>query len=125
MPFKTKKQSFCLSALYPHYQAFRRSRKSNQQSRMNFSVTESLNSSSLNGSVRRRRSGRRGSEKSEKEVVPEKSKTKLIDNEEAATGSVGWGVYVRYFKSIGLTLGLTAVISNALMQASSVYSGSK
>lgn len=57
--------------------------------------------------------------------MPEKSKTKLIETEETATGSVGWGVYVRYFKSIGFALGLTAVISNALMQASSVYSGSK
>lgn len=75
--------------------------------------------------MRRRKSGRRSSEQSEKEAAPEKSKSKLIDNEEAATGSVGWGVYLRYFKSVGLTLGLTSVICNALMQASSVYSGSE
>lgn len=75
--------------------------------------------------MRRRRSGRRGSQKSENEVVPEKPKSKLIDAEEAATGGVGWDVYLRYAKSIGVALGFTAIISNALMQASSVYSGSK
>lgn len=80
--------------------------------------------SSLNGSVRRRKSGRRGSEKSVKETVAVNSKSKLIDAEDAATGSVGIDVYVRYFKSIGLALGLTAVLCNALTQSASVYSGS-
>lgn len=75
--------------------------------------------------MRRRKSGRRGSEKSENEAVPVKPKSKLIDTEEAATGNVGWDVYLRYAKSIGVALGLTAIISNVLMQASSVYSGSK
>jgi hypothetical protein len=76
--------------------------------------------------VRRRRSGRRGSDKSEKEVaaVPASSRSKLIESEEAATGSVGAAVYWRYFKSIGLALGISAVLSNALNQAASVYSGS-
>jgi hypothetical protein len=73
---------------------------------------------------RRRKSGRRDSEKSEKEVV-EQPKAKLIDTEEAATGSVGWAVYYRYAKSIGVFIGIMAICSNALMQASSVYSGSK
>lgn len=54
----------------------------------------------------------------------EKPKSKLIDTEDAATGAVGMGVYIRYFKSIGITLGVTAVLSNALTQAASVYSGS-
>lgn len=54
----------------------------------------------------------------------EQPKSKLIDTEDAATGAVGIGVYVRYFKSIGITMGVAAVLSNALTQAASVYSGS-
>lgn len=54
----------------------------------------------------------------------EKPKSKLIDTEDAATGAVGMGVYIRYFKSIGITMGVAAVLSNALTQAASVYSGS-
>lgn len=79
--------------------------------------------SSLNGSVRRRRSGRRASDKSEKVAVPA-ANTKLIDSEDAATGSVGLGVYVRYFKSIGVFLGVSAVLCNAFNQAAAVYSSS-
>lgn len=52
------------------------------------------------------------------------AKSKLIDAEDAATGAVGIGVYIAYFKSIGLVLGITAVTCNALMQTASVYSGS-
>ncbi|CRL02706.1 CLUMA_CG015844, isoform A [Clunio marinus] len=86
--------------------------------------TLSSEKSSVNGSVRRRKSGRRASEKSEKETIPPSNdKSKLIDSEEAATGSVGAGVYVRYFKSIGLVLGIGAILSNAANQAAAVYSG--
>lgn len=56
--------------------------------------------------------------------MQEQTKSKLIDTEDAATGAVGIGVYVRYFKSIGIFLGVCAVLSNALTQAASVYSGS-
>lgn len=73
--------------------------------------------------MRRRRSGRKGSEKSEKEAIPA-PQTKLIDSEDAATGSVGYGVYFRYFRSIGLFLGIFAVLSNAANQGAAVYSSS-
>lgn len=73
--------------------------------------------------MRRRRSGRRASDKSEKEAVPAPH-TKLIDSEDAATGSVGYGVYLRYFKSIGLTMGIGAVLCNAFNQGAAVYSSS-
>lgn len=54
---------------------------------------------------------------------PEKhASLKLIDEEEAATGSVGLGVYVRYFKRLGLWLSLIGFASNLLYQAASVYS---
>lgn len=77
----------------------------------------------MNGSVRRRRSGRRASEKSEK-IEPVNAKSRLIDDEDAATGNVGFGVYLRYFQSIGLTLAVLSVICNALQQGSAVYSSS-
>lgn len=83
--------------------------------------------SSLNGSVRRRRS-RRLTEQSEKENTKEteerQDKSKLIDVEEAASGSVGIAVYIRYFKSIGVFLCFAAVASNAVNQAASVYANS-
>ncbi|XP_037037473.1 multidrug resistance-associated protein 1-like isoform X2 [Bradysia coprophila] len=81
--------------------------------------------SSLGGTVQRRRS-RRTTERSEKENPKEAEekadKTKLIDVEEAASGSVGIAVYIRYFKSIGVLMCVAAVASNALNQAASVYS---
>lgn len=67
---------------------------------------------------------RRVTEKSEKENEEKQDKSKLIDVEEAAAGSVGIAVYVRYFKSIGIFLCIAAVASNALNQAASVYSNS-
>lgn len=80
----------------------------------------------MSGSVRRRRnSSRRSSQKSDKINVEPKPKTKLIDTEDAATGAVGLGVYVRYFKSIGIFMGLSAIACNAVQQACSVYSSSK
>lgn len=50
---------------------------------------------------------------------------KLIEEEEAATGSVGWGVYVRYFKSIGLWMTFIGFVSNLFFQGASVYSNSR
>lgn len=80
-------------------------------------------SSSTNGSVRKRRGSRKITEKSETEIDEDKVKsTKLIDVEEAASGSVGVAVYIRYFRSIGFFLCVAAIISNALNQAASVYS---
>lgn len=78
----------------------------------------------MNGSVKRRRS-RKASEKSEQIVQPVKVKTKLIDTEEAATGSVGSGVYFRYFKSIGVWMSISAVLFNLVNQGTSVFSNSK
>ena len=80
--------------------------------------------SSLNGSVRRRKSGRKGSEISEK-AVPVNTKSKLIDSEDAATGGVGLGVYLRYFQSLGMTLFIASIFCNAIQQGASVYSSSK
>lgn len=56
--------------------------------------------------------------------MPEKSKNKLIEGEDAATGAVSFGVYIRYFKSIGLALGIGAVLCNAATQGASVYANS-
>lgn len=83
----------------------------------------------MNGSVKRRRS-RKVTERSEKENPKEteeekQDKSKLIDEEEAASGSVGIAVYIRYFKSVGVLLCVLAVASNALNQAASVYANSE
>lgn len=51
--------------------------------------------------------------------------SKLIDSEDAATGAVGMGVYIRYFQSIGIFLAVTAVLCNGITQAASVYSSSE
>lgn len=48
--------------------------------------------------------------------------TKLIDNEEAAIGSVGLGVYFRYFKSVGFWMTFSALFSNMLYTAFNVFS---
>lgn len=75
-----------------------------------------------------RRRSRRLTERSEQEIPKEpeekKDNSKLIDVEEAASGSVGIAVYIRYFKSIGVFLCVAAVASNALNQAASVYANS-
>jgi hypothetical protein len=55
----------------------------------------------------------------------ETAATKLTDAEEAATGNVSWGIYFRYFKSIGLWLSIVGFVSNILFQGVSVYSNSK
>ena len=51
--------------------------------------------------------------------------TKLIDVEEAGTGNVQWGVYIRYFKSIGFWFSLVGFATNFFYQSASVYSNSK
>jgi hypothetical protein len=83
--------------------------------------------SSTSGSFRRRRgSSRNSSQRRNSKVEPKiEKKSKLTDTEDAATGAVGLDVYVRYFKSIGIFLGLGAILCNALQQAASVYSSSK
>lgn len=78
----------------------------------------------MNGSIRRRRGSRKISEKSEKDIQEIADKSKLIDIEEAASGSVGIAVYIRYFRSIGVFMCVTAIISNVLNQAASVYANS-
>lgn len=89
-------------------------------------IIESI-SSSLNGSIKKRRtSKRRESEKSEKEEEgKQKTGTKLTEIEDAATGAVGFKVYLRYFQSIGLWLSLGAIISNATNSAAGILSSSK
>lgn len=83
-------------------------------------------SSSLNGSMRKRRlSQRRSSDKSEKDVPVVKPNTKLTESEDAGSGAVGFGVYIRYFQSIGLALTIAAVCSNIINSGTSIYSSSK
>lgn len=49
----------------------------------------------------------------------------MIDVEEAALGSVGLDVYIRYFKSIGLAFCFSVILSSAANQGAAVYGGSK
>lgn len=82
----------------------------------------------MSGSIRKRRvSQRRQSEKSEKEMGEDKKKVgaKLTELEDAATGAVGFKVYLRYFQSIGVWLSVGAVLSNAINSGASIYSSSK
>lgn len=81
----------------------------------------------MNGSIRKRRiSQRRQSERSEKETEDKaKQGAKLTEMEDAATGAVGFKVYLRYFQSIGIWMSVGAVLSNALNSAASIYSSSK
>lgn len=57
--------------------------------------------------------------------VATNANTQLIASEEVATGSVGFAVYFQYFRSIGVALCITSVITNAIYQAASVYSSSE
>lgn len=70
---------------------------------------------SRNGSKRR-------SEVRNEDIKPS---TKLIEDEESATGTIGLGVYYRYFKNIGLGLSITVLVSNIVYQGASVYSNGK
>ncbi|KAJ6635068.1 Multidrug resistance-associated protein 1 [Pseudolycoriella hygida] len=58
----------------------------------------------------------------ENEEDEEEDDPGLIDAEEAATGSVGISVYIRYCKSIGVYVCVAAVAITALRNTASVYS---
>lgn len=91
--------------------------------RQHSSLSTSAEKSSLNGSIRKRRlSLRRQSDKSEKEVTIAKPSTKLTETEDAGSGAVGFGVYLRYFQSIGLALTIAAISSNIINSGTSIYS---
>ncbi|KAG5675829.1 hypothetical protein PVAND_005699 [Polypedilum vanderplanki] len=73
---------------------------------------------------RERRNSRRLSQKSidEEQESVRKSLAKLIENEEAGTGSVNFKIYLSYFKHAGLWMSILAFGSNILFQAASVGS---
>lgn len=70
-----------------------------------------------------RKGSKRRSEVRNEDIKP--STTKLIEDEESATGTIGLGVYYRYFKNIGLGLSITVLVSNIVYQGASVYSNGK
>lgn len=55
-------------------------------------------------------------------VAAPKDVTTLIEKEESATGSVGFGVYIRYFKGIGLWCSIIGIVMNIGNQTFSVLS---
>lgn len=67
----------------------------------------------------------RRSSKGRKSIDEQKPKIKLIESEDSATGKVGWGVYQRYFKSIGIPFMTAIVFFNGMNQAMSVLSNCK
>lgn len=70
-----------------------------------------------------RSSKRSGKKKSlTEETAIKDDGTVLIQKEESATGSVGFGIYLRYFQSIGLTYSLVVLIGTIGNQAFSIYS---
>lgn len=71
-----------------------------------------------------RRASRRSQESEQKETTPT-SKTKLIESEDNATGSVAFGVYLRYFKNVGWPFSITILIFNAINQSMAVTSNCK
>lgn len=85
---------------------------------------------SSDASIKRRRSknlsnGKVSLSKSTKEttvVAAQKEGTNLIAKEESAVGSVGMGIYIRYFKSIGLLYGILTIVCGIAHQAIQVYS---
>lgn len=76
-----------------------------------------ISGASLNGSIKRPRKSSEASMRATKA-----SSSKLIDSEEAAIGSVGLGVYVRYFKSVGLWMTFVGLFSNIMYQVFNVFS---
>lgn len=70
-------------------------------------------------------SSRRSSRQSEQKSPTPLLKTKLIETEDSATGSVGTGVYLRYFKSVGIPFTISILIFNAINQFMSVLSNGK
>ena len=51
--------------------------------------------------------------------------SKLVDEEDAATGSVGIAVYLSYCKSIGIISCVLTIALSTLRYASSIYASSK
>jgi hypothetical protein len=80
--------------------------------------SDSFRASKRSNSKKRASQATIASEK--KERKPEISK--LIEAEEAATGSIGFGVYIEYFKKVGLWLSIFALGSNIFYQAASIFS---
>uniref|UniRef100_A0A182Y9Z9 ABC-type glutathione-S-conjugate transporter n=2 Tax=Anopheles stephensi TaxID=30069 RepID=A0A182Y9Z9_ANOST len=88
--------------------------------------TRSQRSGSSNGSIRKKRISRAESRNSNKpraaEPVPQQlSAATLIEKEESATGAVGYLVYVKYFKGIGLWLGFWSIFFSVINQGASIY----
>jgi hypothetical protein len=81
----------------------------------------SSNKDLANGSIHRRESQRSNKVNEEPAKEEEEEADKLIEAEDAAEGSVGMDVYLRYFKSVGWFLitiitffGLSSETSNVL-----------
>lgn len=72
---------------------------------------------------RRHSSQRRQSEK--EEAPPKRTMAKLTEVEDAGSGAVGFGVYIRYFQSVGIAMTVWAIISNVINSGMSIYSSSK
>ncbi|XP_076239794.1 multidrug-Resistance like Protein 1 isoform X1 [Calliopsis andreniformis] len=87
---------------------------------------------SLNGSLKRQystdsqqsSSHLHGNSIKEKRLTQTKLAEKLIEVEKTETGSVKWGVYSHYFKSIGWFLSIMTIIINAIFQGFSIGSNS-
>ncbi|XP_040171084.1 multidrug resistance-associated protein 1-like isoform X2 [Anopheles arabiensis] len=88
--------------------------------------TRSQRSGSSNGSVRKKRVSRAESRNSNKpraveQTVAQQSSATLIEKEESATGAVGYVVYIKYFKGIGLWLGFWSIFFSVINQGASIY----
>jgi len=58
--------------------------------------------------------------------VPKQSAlNKLMTSEEAAIGGVSMGVYLRYFRSVGVTYVLIVILFNIISQTASVLGNCK
>lgn len=77
----------------------------------------------FSGSLRRRASNRNESSNSLNKIplLPsKKNKTKIIEKEESAVGSVGLDVFIRYIKNIGWSFAIVAVCAHIINQIFSV-----
>ncbi|CRL02864.1 CLUMA_CG015851, isoform A [Clunio marinus] len=70
----------------------------------------------------RRRSSRRSSTQSEVKEMKKPALAKLIESEDSQTGSVDLGIYLTYFKSIGIPFSIVILLFNAINQSMSVLS---
>lgn len=78
----------------------------------------------MNGSLKQRRDSH-VSRTSEKEEVPVRTVGKLIASEEAAVGSVSWALYLRYFKSVGVSYIMIVILFNIVSQTAAVLTNCK